>query len=86
MSDEYYRRRRCYCCWIVFILLLFAIAAGAAGYYFRKPLLTRLAGFWVVDEPPKRADAILVLGGGVWARRATAPAGTAWFGHVRVCI
>src|SRR5690606_4791360 len=68
MSDDYYRRRRCYCCWVVFILVLLGIVAGAAAWYFRSPLLTRLARVWVVDEPVGRADAILVLGGGVWDR------------------
>ena len=34
-------------------------------YVFRAPLLTRLAGAWVVNEPAARADAIVIPGGGL---------------------
>ena len=40
-------------------------AIGLAGYLFRAPLLTGLARVWVVNEPVLRADAIVILGGGV---------------------
>jgi len=36
-----------------------------AGYVFRAPLLTGLADAWVVNDPVTKADAIVVLGGGV---------------------
>jgi uncharacterized SAM-binding protein YcdF (DUF218 family) len=35
------------------------------GYVFRAPLLTGIAEAWVVNEPAARADAIVILGGGV---------------------
>lgn len=35
------------------------------GYVFRAPLLTGLAEAWVVNDPVTKADAIVVLGGGV---------------------
>jgi uncharacterized SAM-binding protein YcdF (DUF218 family) len=35
------------------------------GYVFRVPLLTGLAKAWVVNEPAAKADAIVILGGGV---------------------
>jgi uncharacterized SAM-binding protein YcdF (DUF218 family) len=35
------------------------------GYVFRAPMLTGLARAWVVNQPTTRADAIVVLGGGV---------------------
>jgi uncharacterized SAM-binding protein YcdF (DUF218 family) len=34
-------------------------------YVFRAPLLTGLANAWIVNEAPEKADAIVVLGGGV---------------------
>jgi uncharacterized SAM-binding protein YcdF (DUF218 family) len=46
--------------------LLAAIGAlFAAGYVFRAPLLTGLARAWVVNDPVSKADAIVILGGGV---------------------
>jgi len=36
-----------------------------AGYVFRAPLLTGLAGAWVVNDPVAKADAIVILGGGL---------------------
>jgi len=67
MSAEGYRREkpRCWCFRILLLAFLLAAIAGAAAYYFRAPLLIRLAQAWIVDEPPRKADAILVLGGGV---------------------
>jgi uncharacterized SAM-binding protein YcdF (DUF218 family) len=35
------------------------------GYVFRAPLLTGLARAWVVNEPTTKADAIVILGGGL---------------------
>ena len=36
-----------------------------AGYVFRVPLLKGLADAWVVNDPVAKADAIVVLGGGL---------------------
>ncbi len=37
-------------------------------FLFRAPLLTGLARLWIVDEPLSKADAIVVLGGGLQTR------------------
>jgi uncharacterized SAM-binding protein YcdF (DUF218 family) len=53
--------------WLRWLACLLA-ALGAlvvAGYVFRAPLLSGLARAWVVNEPAARADAIVILGGGV---------------------
>lgn len=34
-------------------------------FVFRAPVLTGLARLWIVNDPPAKADAILVLGGGL---------------------
>lgn len=44
------------------VLLLLALVLGAL-YLLRGPLLRALAEWWVVDEQPEKAQAILVLGG-----------------------
>jgi uncharacterized SAM-binding protein YcdF (DUF218 family) len=36
-----------------------------AAYFFRVPLLTNMARAWVVNEPVAKADAIVILGGGL---------------------
>lgn len=41
--------------------LLAVVAVGA--YFFRAALLTSAATFWVINETPVKADAIVVLGG-----------------------
>ena len=46
-------------------LLTSVCALLLAGFVFRAPLLTRLAEAWVVNEPVTKADAIVVLGGGL---------------------
>jgi uncharacterized SAM-binding protein YcdF (DUF218 family) len=46
-------------------LLAFCCALLLAGYVFRAPLLTGLAGAWVVNDPVTKADAIVILGGGL---------------------
>jgi uncharacterized SAM-binding protein YcdF (DUF218 family) len=53
--------------WLSRIAWLLAIGGALilTGYFFRAPLLTGLAEAWVVNEPVARADAIVVLGGGV---------------------
>ena len=53
--------------WLIRIIWLLA-AGGAlvlACCFFRAPLLTGLADAWVVNEPVARADAIVILGGGL---------------------
>ena len=47
------------------VTLLVLCALLVTGYVFRSPLLTGLAKAWVVSEPATRADAIVILGGGV---------------------
>jgi uncharacterized SAM-binding protein YcdF (DUF218 family) len=42
------------------------------GYAFRAPLLTGFANLWIVNDPPAKADAIVVLGGGIKYRPAAA--------------
>ena len=42
--------------------LVFLIALLGGVYIFRHPLLRAAGGFWVVDELPAPADAILILG------------------------
>ena len=53
--------------WLRRIGLLLAVFSALllTGYVFRAPLLTGLARAWVVNQPVARADAIVVLGGGV---------------------
>jgi uncharacterized SAM-binding protein YcdF (DUF218 family) len=48
-------------CGLVVLLAAFCFA-------FRSPLLTGLANAWIVNEPLERADAIVVLGGGLETR------------------
>ncbi len=49
--------------------LAWALAIGGllvgAAYIFRAPLLSGLAQAWVVNDPVSKADAIVILGGGV---------------------
>jgi uncharacterized SAM-binding protein YcdF (DUF218 family) len=51
---------------LLFFLVSFIFATPA--YIFRAPLLRGAARLWIVNEPPTRADAIVVLGGGVETR------------------
>jgi uncharacterized SAM-binding protein YcdF (DUF218 family) len=43
--------------------LVFVCTLLLACYVFRAPLLTGVARAWVVNDPPAKADAIVVLGG-----------------------
>lgn len=45
---------------LMFLLMLALFLTGI--YLVRHPLLRLAGGWWVVDEQPARADAILVLG------------------------
>jgi uncharacterized SAM-binding protein YcdF (DUF218 family) len=47
------------------LILLTIIAAAAAAYVARRPLLTAVGGFLVLQEAPSGADAIVVLSGSV---------------------
>jgi uncharacterized SAM-binding protein YcdF (DUF218 family) len=58
--------RRLLVCFAVFFALL------VSAYFFRAPLLTGLAKAWIVNDPPAKADAIVVLGGGIDTRPAAA--------------
>jgi uncharacterized SAM-binding protein YcdF (DUF218 family) len=53
--------------WLRLLLALFAAVALLLilAYAFRAPLLSGFARAWIIDEPPAKADAIVVLGGGV---------------------
>src|SRR5689334_25139598 len=59
-----------------FRLLLALFAAGLLlvilAYAFRAPLFTGFANLWIVDDPPAKADAVVVLGGGLEYRPAAA--------------
>jgi uncharacterized SAM-binding protein YcdF (DUF218 family) len=46
-------------------LLVFSCALLLVCYVFRAPLLTSLGEVWVVNEPVTKADAIVILGGGL---------------------
>jgi uncharacterized SAM-binding protein YcdF (DUF218 family) len=48
--------------------LAFLALAALLLFLFRAPLLRTAADIWIIDEIPARADAILVLGGGVQNR------------------
>ena len=56
--------------WLRRLLWLLGVCAGLAtiGWVFRAPLLVGLAKAWIVDDPLTRADAIVVLGGGLDTR------------------
>ena len=50
------------------VVVLILAAWLAVGYVFRTPLLRASADFWIVNQPPAHADAIVVLGGGLQTR------------------
>ena len=53
--------------------ILVAAALGVAGaVVFRRPLLSGMAKCWVVNDPAPRADAIVILGGGLEDRPTAA--------------
>jgi uncharacterized SAM-binding protein YcdF (DUF218 family) len=49
---------------LAWTLAIVSLLAGT-GYLFRAPLLTGLANAWVVNDPVTKADAIVILGGGL---------------------
>jgi len=56
--------------WLGCLLVLGLL--GSVGWFFRAPLLANLAAAWVVNQPVTKADAIVILGGGVENRPFTA--------------
>jgi uncharacterized SAM-binding protein YcdF (DUF218 family) len=50
--------------WLAVLCLLFSVLC----FVFRSPLLRAAATAWMVNEPPSKADAIVVLGGGAQFR------------------
>jgi uncharacterized SAM-binding protein YcdF (DUF218 family) len=50
-------------------LLLLLFIAAIVFYAFRVPVLTALGGYLVLDEPPVKADAVVVLGGDEFGMR-----------------
>jgi uncharacterized SAM-binding protein YcdF (DUF218 family) len=57
------RRLRRMACW-----LIFGCSVVLAAYVCRAPLLRGVAEAWIVDDVPTKADALVVLGGGVQYR------------------
>ena len=49
-------------CLFIFCFLLSAV------YFFRVPLLRSAANLWIINDPPQKADAIVLLGGGLETR------------------
>ena len=52
----------------LFVTLLVLCVLLAIGYVFRAPLLRGAASVWIVNDPLTKADAIVVLGGGMETR------------------
>ena len=49
-------------------LLAVCAALAAVAWVYRAPLLIGLGKAWIVDDPLTRADAIVILGGGIETR------------------
>ena len=62
-NTSVWRRLRRYLYGVVLLLGLATVA-----FYERRRLLTGLAQLWIVNEVPVKADAIMVLGGGIDTR------------------
>ena len=56
--------------WFKRLLVALVLLCGllAAAYLFRAPLLRTSAEWWIVNQPAAKADAIVVLGGGLESR------------------
>ncbi len=52
----------------VVALGLAIVVLSAIGWLWRQPLLEKIADFWTVSDPVDWADAIIILGGGVYDR------------------
>jgi uncharacterized SAM-binding protein YcdF (DUF218 family) len=64
------RRWRWWQRWLLKLAVLVVLFCGM--YLFRSQLFTLAAQLWIVNEPLQRADAIVVLGGGMTSRPAQA--------------
>ena len=56
--------------WLVWLLILVCVLSVC--YWFRAPLLGGVADLWIINEKLEKADAIVVLGGGLETRPAEA--------------
>ena len=66
MRVPFFRREVSACCFVVGLFLatlLALLVVGSTLYFARAPLLSALGKWWVVDEAPVKADAIVVLNG-----------------------
>ena len=50
---------------LVLLIALLVVGVGAGVWVERQPLLRGLAGLWIVSDRVTRADAVVVLGGGL---------------------
>lgn len=48
------------------------VALMLCGWWWRAPLLKGIGQFWIVNEAPEKADAIIILGGGIENRTVVA--------------
>ena len=66
MRIPFFRRDVSPCCLVLGVMLatlLWTLMAGAGLYLARAPVLRALGVWWVVDQPPMKGDAVVVLGG-----------------------
>src|SRR5689334_20408445 len=52
----------------LYITLASLLVLGCAGWWWRAPLLRGVAHLWIVADAPAKADAIVILGGGLDSR------------------
>jgi uncharacterized SAM-binding protein YcdF (DUF218 family) len=66
MEDRSVNPKSCARRWARRLLWLgaFCLLLSAFCFVFRAPLLTGLATAWMINDPPAKADAIVILGGG----------------------
>jgi uncharacterized SAM-binding protein YcdF (DUF218 family) len=62
-------RQRCVCCtvlrWAALVAAVLVLSLGVAGWLARTALLRAAADAWIVSDPPMKADAVAVFGGGL---------------------
>jgi uncharacterized SAM-binding protein YcdF (DUF218 family) len=58
-----FRREVCPCCLAIGLFLAAMLVGGTTFYLACAPILGAFGRWWVVDQPPMKADAIVVLGG-----------------------
>jgi len=56
----------------VYLTLASLVILACAGWWWRAPLLRGAARLWIVADAPAKADAIVILGGGLDSRPAEA--------------